>query len=52
MISKMESARTIMNEVDSDVRLRIAMKDRLHMEPNRKIDIGDELHLEITRKEK
>ena len=39
MFSKMESARKLMNEADSDVRLKIAMKDRLPKEPNRRIEI-------------
>jgi len=43
MLSKMESARKLMNEADSDVRLKIAMKDRLPKEPNRRIEIGDEV---------
>jgi len=43
MFSKMESARRMMNEADSDLRLKLAMKDRLPKEPNRRVEIGDEV---------
>jgi len=41
MISKMERARDLINDAESDMRLKIAMKDRLPRELNRNIDIGD-----------
>jgi len=41
MIERMETARKMMNETEADIRLKIAMKDRLPREPNRRIEIGD-----------
>jgi len=39
----MERARELLNQTESDIRLKIAMKDRLPREPMRSIDIGDEV---------
>jgi len=43
MIAKMERAKELMNQTESDIRLKIAMKDRLPREPMRSVDIGDEV---------
>jgi hypothetical protein len=43
MIVKMEKARELMMKTDSDIRLKIAMKDRLPKEYSKKIEIGDEV---------
>ena len=39
----MERARELMNHTESDIRLRIAMKDRLPREPYKRVDIGDDV---------
>ena len=41
MIDKMTRAGELMNETDSDLSLRTAMKDRLPRESNRFIEIGE-----------
>ena len=43
MIVKMEKAKELMVKVDADIRLKIAMKDRLPKEYSKKIEIGDEV---------
>ena len=43
MIDKIERARELMNETEADIRLKIAVKNRLPREPNRRIEIGDEV---------
>ncbi len=43
MIHKIERARELMNQMESDIRLKIAMKDRLPWEPMKSVDIGDEV---------
>jgi len=43
MIAKMERARELMTQTESDIRLKIAMKDRLPREPMKSVDIGDEV---------
>jgi len=43
MIAKMERARELCIQVEADIRLKTAMKDRLPREPMRNIEIGDEV---------
>jgi len=43
MIVKMEKAKELMTKTDSDIRLKIAIKDRLPKEYSRSIEIGDEV---------
>jgi len=43
MITKIERARELMSKTEADIRLKIAMKDRLPREPSRSVDIGDEV---------
>jgi hypothetical protein len=43
MIAKMEKARELCIQVEADIRLKTAMKDRLLREPMRNIEIGDEV---------
>jgi len=43
MIHKIERARELMNQTESDLRLKITMKDRLPREHMKSVDIGDEV---------